>query len=83
MNSDSYQIFIGTSVHHWNDNRIFYKEAISLAKCFNVQLHAPADFDQKSLHGVTIFGLPIWKKESEHHCKETTRCSYKSYPAQR
>ena len=58
-------IFIGTSVHRWNDNRIFYKEAISLAKRFNVQLHAPADFDQKSLHGVTIFGLPIWKKESD------------------
>ena len=63
--SDKRNIFIGTSVHRWNDNRIFYKEAISLAKCFNVQLHAPADFDQKSLHGVTIFGLPIWKKESD------------------
>jgi glycosyltransferase involved in cell wall biosynthesis len=58
-------IFIGTSVHRWNDNRIFYKEAISLAKRFNVQLHAPADFDQKSLNGVKIFGLPIWKKESD------------------
>ena len=63
--SDKRNIFIGTSVHRWNDNRIFYKEAISLAKRFNVQLHAPADFDQKSLHGVTIFGLPIWKKESD------------------
>ena len=62
---DKRNIFIGTSVHRWNDNRIFYKEAISLAKRFNVQLHAPADFDQKSLHGVKIFGLPIWKKESD------------------
>ena len=62
---DKRNIFIGTSVHRWNDNRIFYKEAISLAKRFDVQLHAPADFDQKSLHGVKIFGLPIWKKESD------------------
>ena len=62
---DKRNIFIGTSVHRWNDNRIFYKEAISLSKHFDVQLHAPADFDQKSLHGVTIFGLPIWKKESD------------------
>ena len=62
---DKRNIFIGTSVHRWNDNRIFYKEAISLSKHFDVQLHAPADFDQKSLHGVKIFGLPIWKKESD------------------
>ena len=58
-------IFIGTSVHRWNDNRIFYKEAISLAKHFDVQLHAPADFDQKYLYGVKIIGLPLWKKESD------------------
>ena len=62
---DKRNIFIGTSVHCWNDNRIFYKEAISLAKHFNVQLHAPANFDQKCLHGVKIFGLPLWKKESD------------------
>ena len=62
---DKRNIFIGTSVHRWNDNRIFYKEAISLAKHFDVQLHAPANFDQKCLHGVKIFGLPLWKKESD------------------
>ena len=62
---DKRNIFIGTSVHRWNDNRIFYKEAISLAKHFDVQLHAPANFDLKCLHGVKIFGLPLWKKESD------------------
>ena len=49
---DNYKIFIGTSVHRWNDNRIFHKEAVSLAKKFNVELHAPADFDKKKINGV-------------------------------
>ena len=62
---DSYNIFIGTSVHRWNDNRIFHKEAVSLAKKFNVQLHAPADFDKKVINGVSIIGLPNWKKETD------------------
>ena len=47
---DNYKIFIGTSVHRWNDNRIFHKEAVSLAKKFNVELHAPADFDKKNIY---------------------------------
>ena len=59
------KIFIGTSVHRWNDNRIFHKEAVSLAKKFNVELHAPADFDKKEIHNVSIIGLSTWKKESD------------------
>ncbi len=62
---DNYKIFIGTSVHRWNDNRIFHKEAVSLAKKFNVELHAPADFDKKKINGVNIIGLPKWEKETE------------------
>ena len=46
MNSDSHRIFIGTSVHHWNDNRILYKEAISLSAIYNVELHASASADK-------------------------------------
>lgn len=38
------RICIITSVHPWNDTRIFYKEAVSLAKKYEVELHAPADF---------------------------------------
>ena len=60
---DNYKIFIGTSVHRWNDNRIFHKEAVSLAKKFNVELHAPADFDKKNINGVKIIGLPTWEEE--------------------
>ena len=62
---DNYKIFIGTSVHRWNDNRIFHKEAVSLAKKFNVELHAPADFDKKNINGVNIIGLPTWEKETD------------------
>jgi len=59
------KIFIFTSVHPWNDMRIFYKEAVSLAKKYEVELHAPADFDFKEENGVKIFGLPKWNRISE------------------
>ena len=59
------KIFIGTSVHHWNDPRIFYKEAVSLTKKYDVELHAPAEFDFVEKKGVKIFGLPSWHKVTE------------------
>ena len=62
---NNYNIFIGTSVHRWNDNRIFHKEAVSLSKKFSVELHAPADFNKKELNGVKIIGLPTWNKETD------------------
>ena len=65
MNSDSHQIFIGSSVHRWNDNRILYKEAVSLSKKYRVELHAPAEFGKKQLEGIDIYGLSIWEKEKD------------------
>ncbi|MEA3499492.1 MAG: glycosyltransferase [Candidatus Marinimicrobia bacterium] len=56
------KIFIFTSVHPWNDTRIFYKEAISIAKRHEVELHAPAEFDYIEKNGVKIVGLPKWNK---------------------
>lgn len=47
-----------TSVHPWDDPRIFYKEAVSLGKKFDVELYAPARFSTMEKYGVTIFGLP-------------------------
>ena len=47
MKSNMNKIFFGTSVHRWNDNRIFYKQAVSLAKKYNVELHAPSNFNKK------------------------------------
>ena len=65
MDNSNKMIFIGSSVHRWNDNRIYYKEAVSLAKKYHVELHAPAEFEQKHLNGVDIYGLPNWEKESD------------------
>ena len=62
---DKRNIFICTSVHRWNDPRIFYKEAVSLTKKYNVELHAPAEFDFKEEKGVKIFGLPSWHKVAD------------------
>lgn len=56
------KIFIFTSVHKWNDIRIFKKEATSLAKNFEVELHAPADFEFKVKNNVKLYGLPVWEK---------------------
>ncbi|HAG11308.1 MAG TPA: hypothetical protein DCK76_07985 [Desulfotomaculum sp.] len=51
------KIFIMTCVHEWNDNRILFKEASSLARNYTVELHAPGNFKLKELNGVRIFGL--------------------------
>jgi len=59
------KIFIFTSVHQWNDVRIFHKEAISLSKKYNVELHAPAEFNYRIVKNVNIYGLPKWQKVLE------------------
>ena len=59
------KVFIFTSVHNWDDIRIYKKEAISLANYYRVELHAPADFESKKIHGVDIFGLPKWYKRKD------------------
>jgi len=59
------KIFIFTSVHQWNDVRIFHKEALSLSKIFDVELHAPADFGHKLVGKINIYGLPKWTKVSD------------------
>lgn len=48
-----------SSVHPYDDSRIFHKEAVSLAKSgYQVELHAVADFTQKEAQGVQIIGVP-------------------------
>lgn len=51
-------IMIISSVHRWNDSRIFYKQAVSLAKEYSVELHAVADFKVREEQGVKVAGLP-------------------------
>lgn len=52
------KVMIISSVHRWNDPRIFYKQAVSLAQEYDVELHAVADFKIREEQGVTIIGLP-------------------------
>ncbi|MBU0713402.1 glycosyltransferase [bacterium] len=59
------KIFMFSSVHRWDDTRIFHKEAISLAKRYTIELHAPADFTFRELNNVKVVGLPLWEKVSD------------------
>ena len=54
------KVFMFSSVHKWNDTRVFHKEAVSLAKEYFIELHAPADFKYNFKYGVHIQGLPRW-----------------------
>ncbi|MCD4650871.1 MAG: glycosyltransferase [Candidatus Cloacimonetes bacterium] len=56
------KVCIFTTVHNWNDNRIFFKEAKSLALYYKVELHAPADFEKKTIDGIEVIGLPQEKR---------------------
>lgn len=50
-----------SSVHKWDDNRVF-KEASSLAKQYQVDLCAVGDFYYRRVREVDVFGLPDLKK---------------------
>lgn len=60
------KVMIFSSVHPYDDSRVFHKEAVSLAKAgYQVELHAVADFAHKEEQGVQIFGLKRrsrWKR---------------------
>lgn len=62
------KVMILSSVHAYDDPRVFHKEAVSLANAgYEVQLHAVADFEKKVEKGVTIYGvkrLTRWKRLS-------------------
>ena len=52
-------IFIDTSVHRWDDARIFYKHETSLGEKYSVDLHAPAQFEKKIINNIIVYGLPL------------------------
>ncbi len=60
------KVMMFSSVHPYDDSRIFHKEAVSLAQAgYHVELHAVADFDYKEDQGVRIFGVKRrnrWKR---------------------
>ena len=50
------KVLILSSVHRWDDTRIFHKQAKSLAKIYDIELHAIADFKYKVFGGINIYG---------------------------
>lgn len=56
------KIFIFSTVHPWNDIRIFHKESKSLAKRYDIELHIPANFKHKQIGNIHIFGLQKWDR---------------------
>lgn len=52
------KVMIMSSVHPWNDPRIFYRQARSLARRYRVELHAPGPVGRMDEDGVTVVGLP-------------------------
>ena len=61
--NDKPKIMIISSVHRWDDTRIFHRQAISLSKNFDVELHACADFKSKEVNGVRVYGIPKWNRK--------------------
>lgn len=59
------KVFVMSSVHRWDDTRVFFRQATSLAKRYDVELHAPAPFETREVKGVKVVGLPKWNKESD------------------
>lgn len=62
MNKTKKKVFIITSVHNWDDVRIYQKQAKSLVKRYEVELHATGDFKQKKIGNINIYGLKKYKK---------------------
>lgn len=52
------KVMIISSVHTWDDPRIFYREALSLAKNYRVEVHAQAPFKELWHEGIRVVGLP-------------------------
>ena len=52
------KVMIISSVHCWDDPRIFYREALSLAKRYRVEVHALAPFKEEWHQGIKVVGLP-------------------------
>ena len=55
------KVMIISSVHLWDDPRIFYREALSLAKRYRVEVHALAPFKEEWHQGIKVVGLPCRK----------------------
>ncbi len=59
------KVFVFSTVHNWDDGRIFYREVLTLAKYYAVEFHAVAPFDFREENGVPIYGLPQWHSRKD------------------
>lgn len=58
------KVCVVTSLHNWDDVRIYQKEVKSLGKKYEIEFHAVGNFYHKSLDGIEIYGL----KKSRRRC---------------
>lgn len=56
------KVMLISSVHRWDDPRIFYKEAQELKKSNLVEVHAQAPFKFQAVNGIGVHGLPVYRK---------------------
>ena len=59
------KVLILTTVHNWNDPRIFHKEACTLAKEHEVTLAAVGEGPERVVNGVRVRLLGTWNKRSD------------------
>lgn len=55
-------IFMMSSVHRWDDPRIFHKEAETLKNYYQVQIHAVAPFTFLEVNGIKVYGLKNYRR---------------------
>ncbi|MCD2502376.1 glycosyltransferase family 4 protein [Clostridium sp. NSJ-145] len=60
------KVCILSSLHNWDDVRIYQKQAKSLSKEYDVELHAVGDFEFKEENNIKIYGL---KKASKRYLR--------------
>ncbi len=59
------KITICSTVHPYDDPRIFHRQGRTLAEHYNVRMFICAPFTYKSDHNLEIYGLPQWQKKSD------------------
>lgn len=59
------KVLILSTVHHWNDPRIFHKQACTLAKEHEVTLAAAGTGGERVVSGVRVRPLGVWKSRSD------------------
>lgn len=56
------KVMVMSSVHRWDDPRVFYKEAAELKKFCQVEVHAVAPFKYQEVIGIGVYGLPSCRR---------------------